>query len=231
MRNWESWIKIKRTENHDDTVTLGSDTYDYDEAIIGRVGGRRNSGYIDSKRVLPEGFSFTDVPQSLTEVSDDDWEDWQWFHCHDVKYWGMKNIDGQDYPTYTLFDNNMFTAASGTSGYNSTNKHNNSSNNPNGANNVSRVVQVSIDWDNHLIKDYRVYVIPKMYSSEQGGATMYEEGVISISYSYQGMFGLWDFRTASTKISGNVYTGAKQLFLGKYNSYGYCYRANTYNKI
>ena len=231
MRNWESWIKIKRTENHDDTVTLGSDTYDYDEAIIGRVGGRRNSGYIDSKRVLPEGFSFTDVPQSLTEVSDDDWEDWQWFHCHDVKYWGMKNIDGQDYPTYTLFDNNMFTAASGTSGYNSTNKHNNSSNNPNGANNVSRVVQVSIDWDNHLIKDYRVYVIPKMYSSEQGGATMYEEGVISISYSYQGMFGLWDFRTASTKISGNVYTGAKQLFLGKYTSYGYCYRANTYKKI
>lgn len=228
MRNWESWIKVKRTENHDGTVTLGSDTYDYDEAIIGRVGGRRNSGYIDSKRVLPEGFSFTDVPQSLTEVSDDDWEDWQWFHCHDVKYWGMKNIDGQDYPTYTLFDNNMFTAASGTSGYNSTNKHNNSSNNPNGANNVSRVVQVSIDWDNHLIKDYRVYVIPKMYSSEQGGATMYEEGVISISYSYQGTFGLWDFRTASTKISGNVYTGAKQLFLGKYTSYGYCYRANTY---
>lgn len=228
MRNWESWIKIKRTEKSDGTVTLGSDTYDYDEAIIGRVGGRRNSGYIDSKRVLPEGFSFTDVPQSLTEVSDDDWEDWQWFHCHDVKYWGMKNIDGQDYPTYTLFDNNMFTAASGTSGYNSTNKHNNSSNNPNGANNVSRVVQVSIDWDNHLIKDYRVYVIPKMYSSEQGGATMYEEGVISISYSYQGTFGLWDFRTASTQVIGNVYTGAKQLFLGKYTSYGYCYRANTY---
>lgn len=228
MRNWESWIKIKRTEKSDGTVTLGSDTYDYDEAIIGRVGGRRNSGYIDSKRVLPEGFSFTDVPHSLTEVSDDDWEDWQWFHCHDVKYWGMKNINGQNYPTYTLFDNNMFTAASGTSGYNSTNKHNNSSNNPNGANNVSRVVQVSIDWDNHLIKDYRVYVIPKMYSSEQGGATMYEEGVISISYSYQGTFGLWDFRTASTKISGNVYTGAKQLFLGKYTSYGYCYRANTY---
>lgn len=228
MRNWESWIKIKRTEKSDGTVTLGSDTYDYDEAIIGRVGGRRNSGYIDSKRVLPEGFSFTDVPQSLTEVSDDDWEDWQWFHCHDVKYWGMKKIDGQDYPTYTLFDNNMFTAASGTSGYNSTNKHNNSSNNPNGANNVSRVVQVSIDWDNHLIKDYRVYVIPKMYSSEQGGATMYEEGVISISYSYQGTFGLWDFRTASTQVSGNVYTGAKQLFLGKYTSYGYCYRANTY---
>ena len=229
MRNWDSFIKVKRTENHDGTVTLGSDTYDYDEAIIGRVGGRRNSGYIDSKRVLPEGFSFTDVPQSLTEVSDDDWEDWQWFHCHDVKYWGMKNIDGKDYPTYTLFDNNMFTGTSeAPNSYNATNKHNNSSTNPNGANNVSRVVQISVDWDNHLIKDYRVYVIPKMYSSEQGGATMYEEGVISISYSYQGTFGLWDFRTASTQVSGNVYTGAKQLFLGKYTSYGYCYRANTY---
>lgn len=227
MRNWDSFIKVKRTENPDGTVTLGSDTYDYDEAIIGRVGGRRNSGYIDSKRVLPEGFSFTDVPQSLTEVSADNWEDWQWFHCHDVKYWGMKNIDGKDYPTYTLFDNNMWTGG-GTPSYNATNKHNNSSTNPNGANNVSRVVQVSIDWDNHLIKDYRVYVIPKMYSSEQGGATMYEEGVISISYSYQGTFGLWDFRTASTLVSGNVYTGAKQLFLGKYTSYGYCYRANTY---
>lgn len=228
MRNWDSFIKIKRTEKSDGTVTLGSDTYDYDEAIIGRVGGRRNSGYIDSKRVLPEGFSYTDVPQSLTEVSDDDWEDWQWFHCHDVKYWGMKNIDGQDYPTYTLFDNNMRTGAGAPAGSNATNKHNDSATDPNGDNNVSRVVQISIDWDNHLIKDYRVYVIPKMYSSEQGGATMYEEGVISISYSYQGTFGLWDFRTASTQVSGNVYTGAKQLFLGKYTSYGYCYRANTY---
>ena len=247
MRNWESWIKIRRVDNGDDTYTLGSTTKNYDEAVIGRVGGRHNSGYIDSKRVLNEGFNFTDAPSSLTEVSDDQWEEWQWFHCHDVKYWGMKNIGGHNYPTYTLFDNNMWTAGvSSSNQYNATNKHNNNTINPNGAGNTyiasksdgtydkytcSRIIQLSIDWDNHLIKDYRVYIIPKLYSSEQCGATMYDEGIISISYSYHGLFGLWDFTTEETEVDGHIYTGAKQLFLGQYDNYNYCYRANTYKKI
>ena len=245
MRNWESWIKIRRVDNGDGTYTLGSKTHNYNEAVIGRVGGRHNSGYLDSKRVLNKDFSFTNIPASLTEVSDDDWEEWQWFHCHDVKYWGMKNIDGNNYPTYTLFDNNMWTAVVGNTQYNATNKHNNSSINPNGAGNTyiasksdntydkytcSRVVQISIDWDNHVIKDYRVYIIPKLYSSEQCGATMYDEGIISISYSYHGLFGLWDFTTDKTKVEGRIYIGAKQLFLAQYNNYNYCYRANTYKK-
>ena len=245
-RNWDTWIKVKRTENPDDgTVTIGSKTLDYNEAIIGRVGGRHNSGYLDSKRVLNDGFSFTNTPAALNEVSDDAWEEWQWFHSHDVKYWGMKNISGQNYPTYTMFDNNYWTENAFKSGqYNILNKNNNINNNPQGSGNYyltnkdgdenyaqythSRVIQLSIDWENHKIMDYRVYYIPKMYSREQSGATMHDEGVISISYSYAGEFGLWDFTTGETEVSGHIYKGAKELFHGKYNGYRICYRANTY---
>lgn len=244
-RNWDTWIKVKRTENSDGTVTIGSKTLDYNEAIIGRVGGRHNSGYLDSKRVLNDGFSFTNTPAALNEVSDDAWEEWQWFHCHDVKYWGMKNISGQNYPTYTLFDNNYWTENVFKSGqYNILNKNNNINNNPQGSGNYyltdkdsdenyaqhthSRVIQLSIDWENHKIMDYRVYYIPKMYSREQSGATMYDEGVISIAYSYAGEFGLWDFTTGEAEVSGHTYKGAKELFHGKYSGYRVCYRANTY---
>lgn len=244
-RNWDAFIKIKRTENSDGTVTLGSKTLDYDEAIIGRVGGRHNSAYLDSKRVLNEGFSFTDTPASLTDMSDDDWEEWQWYHCHDVKYWGMKQIGDKQYPTYTLFDNNYWTEnAFKSEQYNILNKNNNINNNPQGSGNYyltdrdsdenyaqythSRVIQLSIDWENHKIMDYRVYYIPKMYSREQSGATMYDEGIISISYAYAGEFGLWDFTTGETEISGHIYKGAKELFHGKYSNFNLCYRTNTY---
>lgn len=243
-RNWESWIKIKRVENGDGTVTIGSKTHDYNEAIIGRVGGRHNSAYIDSKRVLNDGFSFTNTPASLTEISDDDWEEWQWFHCHDVKYWGMKQIDGKQYPTYTLFDNNMWTGTSETGLYNATNKHNNITLNPNGDGSHyleeytsedgyeeyqhSNVVQMSIDWENHLIKDYRVYVVPKLYTQQQGGATMFDEGIVGISYSSEGTFGIWDFTTEETNITSHTYRGAKEVFKGKYGTYRICYRINAY---
>lgn len=243
-RNWESWIKIKRVENGDGTVTIGSKTHDYNEAIIGRVGGRHNSAYIDSKRVLNDGFSFTNTPASLTEISDDDWEEWQWFHCHDVKYWGMKQIDGKQYPTYTLFDNNMWTGTSETGLYNATNKHNNITLNPNGDGSHyleeytsedgyeeyqhSNVVQMSIDWENHLIKDYRVYVVPKLYTQQQGGATMFDEGIVGISYSSEGTFGIWDFTTEETNITSHTYRGAKEVFKGKYDTYRICYRINAY---
>lgn len=246
-RNWDTFVKIRRVDNGDGTVTLGSATKDYGEAIIGRVGGRHNSAYITEKRVLNPGFSFTDVPEGLSDVSGDDWEEWQWYHAHDVKYWGMKNIDGVDYPTYTLFDNNYWTdQQTGNTNYNCTNKRNNSVINPQGSGNYylisrdsyesyqqytrSRVVQVSVDWENHLIKDYRVYILPKKYSREQSGVIMYDEGIIGIDYSYAGEFGLWDFTTEETKVGGHVYTGAKQLFLCKYDDYHMCYRANTYKK-
>ena len=244
-RNWDTFIKVRRVENEDGTVTIGSATLNYNKAIIGRVGGRHNSGYLDSKRVLNDGFGFTDVPTALNEVSDDDWEEWQWFHCHDVKYWGMKQIGDKQYPTYTLFDNNYWTTNKFTANqYNSSNKNNNILINTSGTGNYyqtskdsiesyaqythSRVIQISIDWENHKVMDYRVYYIPKMYSREQSGATMYDEGIISIAYSYSAEFGLWDFTTEETEISGNIYKGAKQLFLGKYDNYNFCYRANTY---
>lgn len=57
---------------------------------------------------------------------------------------------------------------------------------------------------------------------------MHDEGIISIAYGPQGRFGLWDFTTEETEVSGHFYKGAKQLFLGKYDNYHSCYRANTY---
>ena len=239
-RNWDTWFIVKRTENADGTVTLGSKTLDYDEAIIGRVGGRHNSGYLDNKRVLNDGFSFTDVPQSLTEVSDDDWEEWQWFHCHDVKYWGMKTIGDKQYPTYTLFDNNYWTKNELVeSQYNVLNKHNNVLINPNGSGSsyssskedgtyenyqVSRVIQLSIDWENHKMMDYRIYVVPKYYAQQAGGATMYDEGVILVNYSTKAR--LFDFTQEETNIQGHVYKGAKELYSLDNSSY----RTNTYSK-
>lgn len=237
-RNWDTWFIIKRTENSDGTVTLGSKTLDYEEAIIGRVGGRHNSGYLDSKRVLNDGFTFTDTPASLTEVSDDDWEEWQWFHCHDVKYWGMKQIGDKQYPTYTLFDNNYWTKNEPVeSQYNTLNKHNNVLINPNGDGAIyssskedgtyenyqmSRIIQLSIDWENHKMMDYRIYVVPKYYAQQAGGATMYDEGVILVNYSSKAR--LFDFTQEETDIQGHVYKGAKELYsLDNSN-----YRTNTY---
>lgn len=225
-RNWDTWMKIRRVENEDGTVTIGSKDLDYDEAIIGRVGGRHNSGYIDSKRVLNDGFSFKDVPATLNEVSDDDWEEWQWFHCHDVKYWGMKNIDGQGYPTYTLFDNNMWTGNSFVTGkYNVLNKHNNANLDPeqnNSEYHFSKLIQLSIDWEGHHVKEYKIYYIPNIYQEQAGGVTMYDEGVLLASYS--GRIMLLDFTTDGTEVSRQMYKGAKTLFNVNTSSY----RANTY---
>ena len=247
LRNWDTWIKIRRIDNGDGTVTIGSKNKDYNEAIIGRVGGRHNSAYIDSKRVLEQGFTFTDTPAGLTDISSDEWEDWMFFHAHDVKYWGMKEINGTNYPTYTLFDNNYCTENRYVNNaYNILNKRNNIIINPKGNvslsyNNTydsdanyekytcSRVVQLSIDWENHLIKDYRIYIVPKMYAREQSGATMYAEGVISIAYSYNGGFGLWDFTTEDTQVNGHIYSGGKRLFWGQFATHRKCYRTNTYN--
>ena len=245
IRNNDSFIKIKREENSDGTVTIGSDTLDYNEAIIGRVGGKYNSGYIDPKRVLEEGFSFTDVPTSLHTRSTDEEPAWKFYHEHDIAYWGMKNIGGQNYPTYTLFDNNMWTDNSQTVNYIDVNPRNNYSNNPNGGNEsaflenksdaggaydthmVSRVVQLSIDWENHLIKDYRVYIIPKQYSYTRSGAQMFDEGVLFISWADQRICGLYDFNDEQTEVENHVYKNGKELFKATVNATGF-YRVHGY---
>lgn len=245
IRNNDSWIKVKRTENEDGTVTIGSDTLDYNEAIIGRVGGKYNSGYIDPKRVLEEGFSFTDVPTSLHTRSTDEEPAWKFYHEHDIAYWGMKNIGGQNYPTYTLFDNNMWTDNSQTVNYIDVNPRNNYSNNPNGGSEsaflenksdaggaydthmISRVVQLSIDWENHLIKDYRVYEIPKRYSYTRSGAQMLDEGVLFISWADQRICGLYDFNDEQTEVENHVYKNGKELFKATVNATGF-YRVHGY---
>lgn len=245
FRDANSFIKIRRVEKEDDTVIIGSETKDYNEAVIGRVGGYRNIGYLDSKRVLPNGFSFSDVPTGL-EVSSDPIEDWQWYHCHDVKYWGMKEINGKNYPTYTLFDNNYWTSESyGDSAIQ--NPRNNYTNNPkcngwsyesaNGndedykAKTVSRIIQISIDWDNSKIVDYKIYEIPEYFSQEMCGATMLNEGILAIAFSYMGVWGVYDFISelgTTTIQTDKIYKGAKKLFEAKYDTLRYCYRSNIY---
>lgn len=245
FRDANSFIKIRRVEKEDGTVIIGSETKDYNEAIIGRVGGYRNIGYLDSKRVLPNGFSFSDIPTGL-EVSSDPIEDWQWYHCHDVKYWGMKEINGKNYPTYTLFDNNYWTSESyGDSAIQ--NPRNNYINNPkcngwsyesaNGndedykAKTVSRIIQISIDWDNSKIVDYKVYEIPEYFSQEMCGATMLNEGILALAFSYMGVWGVYDFISelgTTTIQTDKIYKGAKILFEAKYDSLRYCYRSNVY---
>lgn len=241
MRDMNCFWKIKRVVDSNGNITIGSKTKDYNEAIIGRVGGVYNSGYIDSKRVLEEGFQFTDIPSSLGGRSSDEPSLWNFYHEHDVTYWGKKMISGEEYPTYILFDNNMWTGETPTGNYYDVNPRNNYRNNPNGNNDhyfvasksdegaydekmVSRIVQLSIDWTNHLIKDYKVYEISKKYSYTRSSVQMFDEGVLLISWADQSFVGLYDFNDESTEINGKLLKNGKELFSAKI----YTYRVHGY---
>lgn len=236
MRDMNCFWKIRRTVDSKGNITIGSKTKDYDEAVIGRVGGIYNSAFIDTKRVLEEGFKFTDVPSSLTSISSDEIPLWKFYHEHDVTYWGKKVINGKEYPTYTLFDNNMWTGETSTPNYYDINPRNNYNNNPNGNDDthfinsksdggaydekmVSRVVQLSIDWDNHLIKDYKVYEIPKKYSYTRSSVQMFNEGVLFISWADQNFCGVFDFNDEQTVVDGKLYKNGKMLFSSQKASY------------
>lgn len=236
MRDMNCFWKIRRTVDSKGNVVIGSKTKDYNEAVIGRVGGIYNSAYIDSKRVLEEGFEFTDIPSSLTDISSDEIPLWKFYHEHDVTYWGKKAIGGKEYPTYTLFDNNMWTGETPTGNYYDINPRNNYRNNPNGNDDthfiasksdggtydekmVSRIVQLSIDWDNHLIKDYKVYEIPKKYSYTRSSVQMFDEGVLFISWADQDFCGVFDFNDKETIIDGKLYKNGKILFSSQKASY------------
>lgn len=180
-RNCCCWLIIKRTEDGGN-VTIGP--------VLEQVGGLHASDNYDkvSRRIKTDELC-------------------QWFLCHDVKYWGMKNIGEHDYPTYTLFDNNYRMDI---------NPRNNPTNNPNSVTNTestcSRIVQMSIDWESRTIKEYKVYVIPGLYSSVMSGATMFEEGKFEICYAIPRTVVVCDFTTEETVISGNLYKGAKILW-------------------
>nr|DAH67351.1 MAG TPA: hypothetical protein [Caudoviricetes sp.] len=236
MRDMNCFWKIKRIVDSEGNVVIGSKTKDYNEAVIGRVGGIYNSAYIDSKRVLEEEFKFTDVPSSLTDISSDEIPLWKFYHEHDVTYWGKKEIGGKEYPTYTLFDNNMWTGETPGGNYYDINPRNNYMNNPSGNDDhyfitsksdggaydekmISRVVQLSIDWDNHIIKDYRVYEIPKKYSYTRSSVQMFDEGVLFISWADQNTCGLYDFNDEQTVVEGKLYKNGKMLFSAKSLSY------------
>lgn len=180
-RNCCCWLIIQRTEQ-DGKVTIGP--------VLEQVGGLHASDNYDkvSRRIKTDELC-------------------QWFLCHDVKYWEMKNIEGENYPTYTLFDNNYRMDI---------NPRNNPTNNPNSVTNTestcSRIVQMSIDWESRTIKEYKVYVIPGLYSSVMSGATMFEEGKFEICYAIPRTVVVCDFTTEETEISGNLYKGAKILW-------------------
>lgn len=156
----------------------------------------------------------------------------------------MKNIGGKNYPTYLLFDNNMWTENGGTINYNDINSRNNQDNNPKGTGRgdfdvnksdnggaydthmISRVVQLSIDWDNHLIKDYKVYQISKKYAMTGSSARMFDEGVLLIDWANQAECGLYDFNDEQTHIEDHTYKNGKELWhVSGFNSY----RINIYN--
>lgn len=236
MRDMNCFWKIKRTVDNNGDITIGSKTKNYNEAVIGRVGGVYNSGYVDSKRVLDEGFKFTDIPSSLSARSSDEPPLWKFYHEHDVTYWGKKEINGKEYPTYILFDNNMWTGETPTGNYNDINPRNNYKNNPKGNDDhyfitsksdggvydekmVSRIVQLSIDWDNHIIKDYKVYEISKKYSYTRSSVQMFDEGVLFISWADQDFCGLFDFNDEQTIIENKLYKNGKMLFSAKPSSY------------
>lgn len=197
-RNCCSWIILKRTVSSGDKVTFGP--------VLEQVGG------------LPSSSNYGAVARRIKTDSLA-----QWFLCHDVKYWGMKEISGVSYPTYTLFDNNYLMKE---------NPRNNPTSNPTGATDnaatCSRIVQLSIDWSKRKIVEYKVYVVPSYYSSVMSSAWMMDEGMFCIDYAMMGTIIFADFTTEATTVSEDthLYTNAKITW--KLKQQKLLYRANIY---
>lgn len=197
-RNCCSWIILKRTVSSEDKVTFGP--------VLEQVGG------------LPSSSNYGAVARRIKTDSLA-----QWFLCHDVKYWGMKEISGVSYPTYTLFDNNYLMKE---------NPRNNPTSNPTGikdnAATCSRIVQLSIDWSKRKIVEYKVYVVPSYYSSVMSSAWMMDEGMFCIDYAMMGTIIFADFTTEATTVSedNHLYTNAKITW--KLKQQKLLYRANIY---
>lgn len=197
-RNCCSWIILKRTVSSEDKVTFGP--------VLEQVGG------------LPSSSNYGAVARRIKTDSLA-----QWFLCHDVKYWGMKEISGVSYPTYTLFDNNYLMKE---------NPRNNPTSNPTGATDnaatCSRIVQLSIDWSKRKIVEYKVYVVPSYYSSVMSSAWMMDEGMFCIDYAMMGTIIFADFTTEATTVTedNHLYTNAKITW--KLKQQKLLYRANIY---
>lgn len=197
-RNCCSWVIIKRTVSGEDKVTFGP--------VLEQVGG------------LPSSSNYGAVARRIKTDSLA-----QWFLCHDVKYWGLKEISGVSYPTYTLFDNNYLMKE---------NPRNNPTSNPTGATDnaatCSRIVQLSIDWSKRKIVEYKVYVVPSYYSSVMSSAWMMDEGMFCIDYAMMGTIIFADFTTEATTVTedNHLYTNAKITW--KLKQQKLLYRANIY---
>lgn len=197
-RNCCSWIILKRTVSSEDKVTFGP--------VLEQVGG------------LPSSSNYGAVARRIKTDSLA-----QWFLCHDVKYWGLKEISGVSYPTYTLFDNNYLMKE---------NPRNNPTSNPTGATDnaatCSRIVQLSIDWSKRKIVEYKVYVVPSYYSNVMSSAWMMDEGMFCIDYAIMGTIIFADFTTEATTVTedNHLYTNAKITW--KLKQQKLLYRANIY---
>lgn len=197
-RNCCSWIILKRTVSSEGKVTFGP--------VLEQVGGLPSSSNYDAvaRRIKTDSLA-------------------QWFLCHDVKYWGMKEISGVSYPTYTLFDNNYLMKE---------NPRNNPTSNPTSATDnaatCSRIVQLSIDWSKRKIVEYKVYVVPSYYSRVMSSAWMMDEGMFCIDYAMMGTIIFADFTTEATTVSedNHLYTNAKITW--KLKQQKLLYRANIY---
>ena len=197
-RNCCSWIILKRTVSSEDKVTFGP--------VLEQVGG------------LPSSSNYGAVARRIKTDSLA-----QWFLCHDVKYWGMKEISGVSYPTYTLFDNNYLMKE---------NPRNNPTSNPTGAKDnaatCSRIVQLSIDWSKRKIVEYKVYVVPSYYSSVMSSAWMMDEGMFCIDYAMMGTIIFADFTTEATTVSEDNHLNTNAKITWKLKQQKLLYRANIY---
>ena len=186
-RHCMSFFILERNISSDGSVTFGN--------IVAQIGGLRSANHYDvDSRIKTE-------------------DKCQWFLCHDVKKWGTKNINGKNYPVYTLFDNNLQDALN--------------VNNPSGGQ-PSRIIQMAIDFENKKIIEYKIYQIEEYKSDIMSSAFMFDEGKIFINYARQPICGYYDFTTAATNVSENTYTGAVKK-LEFHSGTNTPYRVNPFN--
>ncbi len=186
-RHCMSFFILERNISSDGSVTFGN--------IVAQIGGLRSTNHYDvDSRIKTE-------------------DKCQWFLCHDVKKWGTKNINGKNYPVYTLFDNNLQDALN--------------VNNPSGGQ-PSRIIQMAIDFENKKIIEYKIYQIEEYKSDIMSSAFMFDEGKIFINYARQPICGYYDFTTAATNVSENTYTGAVKK-LEFHSGTNTPYRVNPFN--
>lgn len=145
-------VKIQRTWNEGfQTCQIGE--------IMYKIGGNTNGGDYDNPIRI--------------KVSN------MWYEPHDLEYCGMTLIDGQNYPTYTLYDNQSSAP--------------------------SRILEFCIDYTNKVIKSYNVYMVENYFGRYQGSVKKISEKRYLVSWgdndSNTPVAGIYDFNSGTKKVT------------------------------